>query len=100
MKINTKQEFVDYGIRKLERIDSSQYFFFPTKVFEEIARDIAYMLGGDIMEKQVLNTLVEEEYNAENMNGTASYFIIPPTKEEILAKRVALLGKCWDLRNT
>ena len=100
MKINTKQEFVDYTMKKFEKIDDNQYFLFPTSLFEEIASDISYILGGDITKKQILNILVEGEYKAENMNSSASCINLPLTltKEKILAKRITLAEKCWELR--
>ena len=98
MKINTKQEFVNYTMKKFEKLDSNQSFLFPTKLFEEIASDISYILGGDITEKQVLDILVKGEYKSEDMITTASYITLPPTKKEILAERIILAGKCWELR--
>lgn len=98
MKINTKQEFIDYAMKKFKTLDDDRYFLFPITLFKEIANDIAYVLGGDITQKQVLDILAGGEYKEEHVVHTASYVAFE-TEEEILAKRVALAEKCWELRS-
>jgi hypothetical protein len=98
MNVDTKQKFVDYAMEEFSKLDNSAYYLFPVGLFEEIAKDMAYILGGSCTKKQILDILCEEEYNPEKMITTASYIPHRPSKEEILEKRIKLAEKCWELK--
>ena len=98
MNIDSRQKFIDYAMEKFSKLDSPAHYFFPTKLFEEIATDISYVLGGDCTQKQILDILCEEEYMPSKMISTASYIPRQPSKEEILTKRIQLAEKCWKLK--
>jgi hypothetical protein len=67
-------------------------------LFERIAKDIACVLGRHCTQKQILDILFEGEYKPEKMITIASYVPRIPSKEEILAKRIKLAEKCWELK--
>jgi len=98
MNLDTKQKFIDYAMEKFSKLDNPKYYFFPTSLFEEIAKDISYVLGGDCTQKQILDILCEEEYKPSEMITTASYVSRQPSKEEVLAKRIQLAERCWELK--
>jgi len=98
MKIDTKDEFVNYAMKKFEEVDDEKYYLFPIKLFEQIAEDIAYTLGGSLTQKQVLDILCDGEYNPKDVNTSASLVGFQPSKEEILENRISLAEKLWEFR--
>jgi len=97
MKIDTKQEFVDYVMKKFEKIDKSPSFLFPIGLFEEIADDISYLVGGNSTKKEILDILCGEEYSPNKMITTASYIPRQPTVEEILLHRQRIAEQLYSL---
>jgi hypothetical protein len=98
MKINTKEEFVNYAMKKFEEVDDRKYYLFPIELFEQIAADIAYTLGENLTQKQVLDILCDGEYNPKDVNTSASLVSFQPSEEEILKKRICLAEKLWEFR--